>query len=281
VLAYRVTNVITIQGKIYGLEDVLGVMDEAPGEFHGAMVHAMYSTRKRYIGNKREHGKFRKTLLSKRYSGTGIYRREGTWPTNIVKTIRGKIYGNEGQRGSGGVQAKKVGSGIGVTSKMSNLKMIMGQGIENPNKFTEGFAMLDEAYTGSRTITGKGKTMPMPVYKNLAKFYTGSMSKAFYTLMRAGKLIAVKAGMRVLYYAKSGGVTFSKYKKGIRTTVTRHGDLLFVGVKSVTVGPRYNFQNMMLAGKPQMIARANRLISDRARKLLMVKYGHKMNTKRS
>jgi hypothetical protein len=104
--------------------------------------------------------------------------------------------------------------------------------------------------------------MPIPVYRNLAKYVDNITSKTFYEMSRADKLTPVIAGDKILWFANEG-----KYKHKSKLGTYKKNALVFIGKKSITVKPKFDYLNMMKGEMPRMITRAKREIDGTVRRL--------------
>lgn len=237
---------IYIDGEKIGNEkEVRQLLAGAPGAFRNAFRILLYQERKRYIGNKKKDGKFRKQLLRKRLNGRGPFGRKGTWPKNVAKAFKGYVFN------------KKT---------LDNMTLRMGAGLNNPSKFMLGLRKMDEAYKGSRSITSS-KQMPIPLYRNIKKVYSGDASTVFKNLSKAGKLQPVNIGNRTFWFHKD-----LKYKTRGKGDRSKRGKfkksaLMFIGAREVKIKPQFNFEGMLEAEKPKIVNRARRAVKQTVRRL--------------
>jgi len=236
-------TLLGFEAKKYSLDKIKQMYAAAPGAFYKAIRHRMYSERKRYIGNRSSpEGRFRRELLNKRHSGTGIFARKGKWPVNVARAAKGYLSGAE---------------------SINNMFMRMGVGLKKQSGFTRGLALMDAAYLGSRTIHGGGKQMPIPVYKNLLKVQPTEPSTAFRKLSAAGRLIPINKCNKTLWFLRDG---IGKHKE--QRGRFKPSALLFVGTRSVTIKPQFNFGGMFRAEMPAIINRAQNEIDGTVRRLM-------------
>jgi len=185
---------LKLEGRLYGLKEIQTMYAAAPGAFFKAIRHRMYSERKRYIGTRGFEGKFRKKILAKKHSGTGAFKRDGTWPRNVAAAFKGYLRGDKA---------------------INTMEMHMGTGLLHPTRFSRGLAMMDQGYTGDRTISGNGKNMPLPVYKNLMNFYPGAMSRAFRDMSKKNELVPVTKGTKIYWFFNDKKKHKFKFKKSL------------------------------------------------------------------
>jgi hypothetical protein len=232
---------ILLEGRLTGEKKIKQMYAAAPGAFYKAIRHRMYSERKRYIGTRGYDGKFWRSLNRMKRGGQGEFKRQGNWPANVVRALKGHMQG---------------------AGKISTMVMRLGIGIRKKNKFLEGLARLDTSYTGSRT-SSSNKFMPIPVYRNLSKYVSDPNGKTFYSLLDQGRLVPIVKGNKILYFMNEG-----KYKKKSKTgSAYKRNALVFIGTKKITVKPKFTFVNYMVTEESRIAVRARREIDGTVRRL--------------
>ena len=236
-----VAAVIQIEGRTHGAKEVNRMYAAAPGAFFKAIRHRMYSERKRYIGTRGSaFGKFRKQLMRKRHAGKNAFGRGGKWPENVAKAFKGYLRGEK---------------------MLDGMSMHMGSGLKKRSKFVKGLEMMDKSAT-NRTISGKGKYMPVPAYRNIGKHYRGPMSRAFRAMAGRGDLVPVKRGGRIFWFHKNG-----RYKQRKKSGMFKRSALMFIGQKMIKISPQFDFNSYMKGESPRMLVRARREIDGTVRRL--------------
>lgn len=227
---------------------------EAPLNFINTINHWLYSERKIFIGNKSHDGTVRRQLKKLKHPGSGPFKRPGGWAKNVINAFFGRI---------GGVHP--------------NATMTMGIGSKKINKpFFRGLEKMEGSYSGDRSIKSS-KYMPLPVSKNIEKYLGGRAGgeymqaiRKFHDYADAGKLIPIKRGNNLLWFLNnfnrySG--TETRYSQGSKKGQFKKDALVFIGRKSVTLNPRFEFQSLWETRKPAAIKHAYRLIRETLRGL--------------
>jgi len=212
-----------LRGHIRGEKDVLRTFQAAPLTYLRFLRAWLGDERARVVGGKDSKGRsrsgFRDILSNRRLTG----QRGGTWSRRITHLFKGYVT---------------------KPRTLDGLMLRTGVGLRSKNKMIRAVQKLNEG----GTISGGGKQMPVPIYKNLNKIGVTegfSNAKAFKRLAIKGRLAGVKDGGKVLYFDVNAR---KKRGKGYK----RSG-LLFVGVFGVKIKP-------MFTGRYDYIARWDRML---------------------
>jgi len=244
-----------IEGKIYGEKEVRHMLAIAPKAFVRTIRHWMYSERKKFVGNKKRKGLFRRQLSSMRrgQNAASPFRRPGKWPDKVINAIKGYVYG---------------------TRTLSTMELKMGIGLGEPSKFIQGLAMMDINYKGSREITSDS-AMTLPVYENLRR--RGINVKYASKLRPRNQAFAAAKDKTEMFSRRmpDGTVLYfdaaDRYKTGARKGELKKSALLFVGKRKVKIKPLFNFKGQWEDGIPAVVQRGQALI-DRTVRALQLGY---------
>ncbi len=88
---------LSLKMEIKGEEQLKQLFQKAPFVFRGAIRHWLSSERKMFVGNKVTEGKFSKKLLRLKHSGTGPFKRGGTWEPKLVHAFKGYLSGDKAE----------------------------------------------------------------------------------------------------------------------------------------------------------------------------------------
>jgi len=231
-----------LKGTVHGEKEVLRGLNRAPWIFFYHIRKWLVDEKAKFVGgkdsqNRKKQGKYNKLLSHKKR-----LKREGKWSSKVSGLFRGVVP---------------------YVNTIQKLKLTMG--ILGHHQLERAMELLA---TGG-TIHGGGSQMPVPVYKNLKRVYSGKMSMgnvhtglksaAFRRIASERGLVGIKEGGKVYYFDKTqktkGGKKF--LKKG----------LLFVGVQGVRVGAqltgKYDFDAQWAAQENVAINRGQAAV-DRA-----------------
>lgn len=254
-MAFGVDGMMKLQGKIYGDKEVRRMLAIAPKAFLKTARHWFYSERKRYVGNDKKKGLFRRQMQSLKLGAGAVspFKRSGKWPQNVINAFKGYVYG---------------------ANSLGNITLKMGAGIQNPSKFMQGLAMMDMKYSGSREISS-GEPMTLPVYENLRKRgisiqYLAKMrprNQAFRKIMQDDQIFTRRLpDGTVLYFDE-----MDRYKTGSKRGQMKRSALLFIGKRKVKLKPKFDFKGQWERGIPAVVSRGQTLI-DRTTRALTLGY---------
>jgi len=231
-----------LEGKIHGAEEVKKLYAIAPKAFLNTIKRWFYSERKKYVGNRKMNGIFRRQLMGLRHAGEGPFERPWKWPKNVVNAISGVVTGID---------------------NMGSIMLTMG-GLSD-SKFIQGMAMMDVGYSGPRVISSSSN-MTIPVYKNLAKLgirRDWALNQKMFFGGRDGGLFAKRtANGTILYFNAS-----DRYKTGARKGALKRSALLFIGKKQIKLNPKFDFVNQWETRIPAAVSRGQTLIDRTVRAL--------------
>jgi hypothetical protein len=142
------------------------------------------------------------------------------------------------------------------------LEMRMGlrSNTRKGSRYFEGLEMMEKSYSGNRSIHSS-KYMPIPLYKNInnAGF---DEDYELIDMMNAGKLAMVKRRDRLYYYLRG-----QYYSTGKKEGEYKRKALMFLGVKKISLKPRFDFYGAWNDHKPSAINHGARLIKECVRGL--------------
>lgn len=203
--------------ELKGKEEIDRMFKIAPEAFTRSMRRWLYKERKSFVGDKKSDGVFRKMLMRKQLKG-----RNGTWSPNVAKSFKGYL----------------------ENSNNLNMSLHMGVGFNHGNKFTQGLAKMETGFSSSPNTS---KTMPIPIYKNLAAIgINNNYNKAFHRLFDSSSLEIVNVKGRVMYFDDSQG--------------GNKGSVLFVGAGKTKVRTQFRFTKAWENRLPSALKRAEKSI---------------------
>lgn len=179
----------------------------APEQYRRSLLHWMIIERRRFVGDKKRDGSFRKSILNKKLAG-----RSGNWPLNIARGFKGYITGER---------------------DLSTMKMEMGYGIHKATPFKEGIAQMEETHT----VSMKDDFLIVPIWENIKQRYgtVENQHKKFLSLLQGSEADA-NFGLEMI--RKRGMMFFfdkrSAYGGG-------ESKLLWIGVRQARVKKQLNF----------------------------------------
>lgn len=226
---------MSIDAEILGDEKIARMMQAAPKQVTRTLVSWLRAERTRYVGNKRKFGKFRnqiKRLRLGKDSKAPFKRESGTWQERLAKGFTGHVFG---------------------VSRIATLGMRAGIGLKRKTGFLDGLEKLDKGYTGSRTISS-GKNMTIPAYSNLKK--AGLAKRDFEYLVDSGRVFPVKKNGITLWFDDSQRAKGGANKGGLKKSA-----LLFIGKRSVTLRPKFEFAKQWARDKANVIKRGKSRIA--------------------
>lgn len=208
---------ITIAGKVYNDKKVAYALGYAPQVFRRRLLGGLLAERNYFVGGKGPSGN----------KVDGVFRRKllrkknskGTpWPINVVRIFRGEVNNAE---------------------KIDGMKLVMGAGIRKQSEFVQIMNFL-----GNGGAISNDKFMPIPVYRNLPD--TKTPYKTFKRMYDSDELVGIREGNRFYW--------FRKHSSGMSDDHIAN-DLLFVGVKNITVSKQFDFEGDWTKRIPKAIDR--------------------------
>lgn len=211
---------------IWGDNEVQQLFSMAPKTFANAMAKWMWRERRSFVGTRKHHGAFRRSLLKKpkKYG-------EGTWGEGVPRSFTGKVFGSE---------------------KLENMTLIMGVEPE----WLKKMPYVEALGEGATIVPRTKKWLMIPHYKNLKGFgKVGGHGKRTYSdLMQE---LQAHLDQPFLYHGKL--LVFGDTPKGEQYGHL-HRKLLFVGVKQAKIKQQFNFEGRFNRRIPGMIKRANNMV---------------------
>ena len=165
---------IEIKTTLTGGQYIKSMFQLAPEKFLQATRGWLFSEKKKFIGDEKTDGSFRRSVMNKKRSG-----RSGTWPKNVAKLFKGYVTG---------------------TNNIGTLKLTMGIAMNNPSVFTQAIAGMQDGYSVSSP-----NFMIQPIWKNLEqKGIFKKQHAAFKEMLAAGELEIINARGRLMIFEKYG-----------------------------------------------------------------------------
>jgi len=242
---------------VLGEDRVQQLFAMAPKAFGRAMTHWMWSERKHFLGNKKYRGEFRRSLdiRPRKYMS-------GRWSKGIGSAFTGNVANREqleGLRLSMGITdkwqqripyAEFLSKGGTIFPKRAdwliipNYKNLKSRGLfgrigssgVSKLSFNKLFNFASGNIENPSSRWSPNLELSYPVFKNGKMFYFGNTSGETYR-NKSGKVVRRKSGIGRL-----------------------HGQLLFIGVKSVSIGKQFDFVSDFLNRQPIFVKNANNMV---------------------
>ena len=211
---------------IIGDDEVQQLFKMAPRTFANSMAKWMWRERRSFVGTKKHHGAFRRSLLRKpkKYG-------DGTWSEGIPRAFTGKVFGPK---------------------RIENMTLVMG--VEE--KWLKKMPYVEALGKGATIVPKSKKWLMIPHYQNLKGFgRVGGHGKRTYSdLMQE---LQAHLDQPFLFHGKL--LVFGDTPKG-EERGHLHRKLLFVGVKQAKIKRQFNFEGHFNRRVPGMIKRANNAV---------------------
>lgn len=237
---------IELTGRVYGAEQTQRLLAAAPNAYRKGIRRFFYSERKKYVGNKRIDGKFRRQLSRRRHQGAKFpFNRPDSnqWSRQVYKSFKGYVFN---------------------VTRLDGMTLRMGIGLRKPSAFVRGLERMDRDWQGSRVLGSAGKgEMSIPAWGNINKVWQGLRGNAWSDLKPHLTPFKTKHGTTLWFDKRQ-----KKWAKGKNAGRFKKSALMFVGKKAIEIDQQFDFVKQWDGQLPKVVKRGQRQVDLVTRRLL-------------